>query len=345
MQELLARITALDPSAQMSLRVVACFDELIRGEVNVHALLSAGASLAGVPAGFHDEGSGTTRRVGPDGAALAPEPMPPERTTEHSDGVTVWIEKPGPLGMNDGMVLERLSLSIGLRLGRTPRDERRGLSTALDPQLPRADRAALLAKLGLSPTAHHRVVCLPLFATWHDHGRMLEDVIHTAFGPIHVTAIDADRTTIDARPCGIGAAMPLEHLDRSFRTALACLRLCAPPEVPTVLADDYGGLIELLAAEPASGPLLDADGVDEVMTHTWGLATLDALVKTGSVRQAARLAEVHHSTMQGRVDEIERVLGFDPLDGLGRSRLGIAYLAWRLRHSTVLSAPPTAEQS
>lgn len=57
------------------------------------------------------------------------------------------------------------------------------------------------------------------------------------------------------------------------------------------------------------------------------------------MRQAARLAGVHHSTMRTRLDVIADVLGFDPFDGLGRSRVGRAYLVWRLRHSRVLDLP------
>jgi methyl acetate hydrolase len=49
---------------------------------------------------------------------------------------------------------------------------------------------------------------------------------------------------------------------------------------------------------------------------------------------------VHHSTLQSRVDVVSSTLGFDPLDGLGRARLGIAFLSHRLRHSTVLELPP-----
>ena len=47
MQELLGRIARLDPSASLGLRVIACFDELVVGNVNTRALLSAAASLSG----------------------------------------------------------------------------------------------------------------------------------------------------------------------------------------------------------------------------------------------------------------------------------------------------------
>jgi sugar diacid utilization regulator len=118
------------------------------------------------------------------------------------------------------------------------------------------------------------------------------------------------------------------------------LRLCSPPEAPVVTADEYGSLIGLLADASPEAHMPDVDLIEEVMEHSWACTTLDALIRAGSVRQAARLCGVHHSTLQTRLDTISEVVGFDPLDGLGRTRLGIAYLVWRLRHSNVLELPP-----
>ena len=49
MQELLGRISRLDPSALLGLRVIACFDELVVGNVNTRALLAAAAALSTPP--------------------------------------------------------------------------------------------------------------------------------------------------------------------------------------------------------------------------------------------------------------------------------------------------------
>lgn len=54
---------------------------------------------------------------------------------------------------------------------------------------------------------------------------------------------------------------------------------------------------------------------------------------------ANRDARVHHSTMQAMVETVAALRGFDPFDGLGRTRLGTAYLVWRLRHSRVPDLP------
>ncbi|MBT9257193.1 helix-turn-helix domain-containing protein [Phycicoccus sp. KQZ13P-1] len=75
-----------------------------------------------------------------------------------------------------------------------------------------------------------------------------------------------------------------------------------------------------------------------------GVATIEAVIHSQSVRQAARLAGVHHSTIQTRIETISALLGFDPFDGFGKPRLGTAYLVWRLRRSRVLDLPsPTNE--
>ena len=63
------------------------------------------------------------------------------------------------------------------------------------------------------------------------------------------------------------------------------------------------------------------------------------MVRSHSLRQAARAAGVHHSTMQSRLETVTATLGFDPFEGYGRTRLGTAYLVWRLRHSRVLDLP------
>ncbi|GAA2571564.1 helix-turn-helix domain-containing protein [Pseudonocardia hydrocarbonoxydans] len=340
MQELLGRIAALDPQASLSLRVIACFDELIVGNVNTRGLLSAAASLAGCHAGFRQDHPPRTLRVTPRGELA--DPGEPAASSITCDGLTVWIERDGPARVNDTIILERLALAVRIRHGRGRResDNRRELGLLLDPAVPVEDRRTAAARLGLTGPTRYRVVAAPLFAVWDDHPTGAEDVIPTPYGPIHALVVPHDHPPVAAAPSGTGLAAPVEHLHRSFRTAVVALRLCAPPATPSVLADDYGGLVGLLADTPIDADLPDVDSLDDVMAHGWGPATLDALVRAGSVRQAARLAGVHHSTLQTRLDGVTEAVGFDPFeDGIGRTRLGIAYLVWRLRNSRVLDLP------
>jgi methyl acetate hydrolase len=95
---------------------------------------------------------------------------------------------------------------------------------------------------------------------------------------------------------------------------------------------------------PANRSDRDARGMAEVMALPWGYVTIDTLVRSASMREAAREAGVHHSTMASRLATIERELGFDPLSGFGRTRLGIAFLGWRLRNSRVFDLPGSGQR-
>ncbi|MFC5950136.1 helix-turn-helix domain-containing protein [Pseudonocardia lutea] len=341
MQELPGRVPGPDPHDGADLRVIACFDELMVGNVDTRGLLNAAASLAGCTAGFcTDLPPPRSVRVAPTGKVVQGRALPPPGSSIRCDGLTVWLEREGPARVNDGTVLERLMLAVRIRHGRGRREPDRGeLGLLLDRSVPVEERRTAAARLRLSPGVRYRVLAAPLFAAWEDHPAGAEDVVATPHGPIHALVLPEDRAPGGAIPSGLGVATTVEHLHRSFRTAVVALRLCAPPEAPCVAADRYGGVIELLADTGLDLDFPDVDALDAVMRHAWGPATLDALVRAGSVRQAARLAGVHHSTLRTRLDVITGVVGFDPFDGIGRTRLGVAYLIWRLRTSRVLDLP------
>ena len=342
MQELLGRLSALDPEASLGLRVIACFDELVAGNVNTRALLATAASLAGCTAGFSRAGSVPTVRVTTRGdLAGPPSAGDVHTTTEASDGLTVWLERNGPSQVNDAIILERLALAVRIRhgLGRRGLDNRRDLGVLVDATVPLDERRDVAGRLGLVDRIAYRVVAAPLFAVWERHPAVPEDVVPTAFGPIHALILPAQQEPVRASPSGTGVATTIDELHRSFRTAMVALRLCTPPSRPAVDADEYGGLVDLFADAAPDAHIPDVDLIDAVMAHSWGQCTLDAVVRAASARQAARLTGVHHSTMQARLDTVVGDLGFDPFEGFGRTRLGVAYLGWRLRHSRVLDLP------
>ncbi|KQS71870.1 helix-turn-helix domain-containing protein [Modestobacter sp. Leaf380] len=347
MQELLGRITRLDPQASLALRVIACFDELTVGNVNTRGLLAAAASLAGCVAGFGQQRPARTVRVTPRGELAepltTPAGSPPAAATAvpAAAGTCVWLERTGPAEANDAIVLERLALAVRLRHDRRPGtpDARRHLAVLVDGTLPDDHRRTAAAALGLSATASHRVVVAPLFAVWTEHPGGPEDVVPTAHGPLHTLVVPAVTTQVQAGPCGVGVATTPDHLDHSFRTAVVALRLCARGATSSVGADAYAGLVSMFAEEPPGAHHPDVELVAAITAHPWGAETLDALVTSGSARQAARTLGIHHSTLQGRLETTTATLGFDPLDGFGRVRVGVAYLAWRLRTSRVLDLP------
>lgn len=342
MQELLGRLTALDSEASQSLRVIACFDELIVGNVNSRGLLSAAAALAGCAAGFRHVDPDRRMRVNRRGTLLpAGDPGPTPLQTAEVDGLVVWLEREGAPLLNDAIILERLAMALRVRhgRGRAVLDNRRDMVVLLDRTSPVAARREAAGRLGLRPDKRYRVVAAPLFATWIKHPVAPEDVVPSEYGPLHALVIGAATTDYAARPSGTGASADIDQLAHSFRTAVVALRLWTPGCSGTSSVDTYGGLVEMLADLPSDPTSPDVSRIATIVTHPWGEATLEALVQSGSVRQAAKVANVHHSTMQTRLDLLIEELGFDPLDGYGRARLGVAWLTWRLRHSRVLDLP------
>jgi hypothetical protein len=273
------------------------------------------------------------------------EDRPPTVTHRVLDDVFVWIDSSDTVtAALDALIVERLSLALLIRLdSRRTTAPPRDLTLVVDRATTTDDRRAAGVRLGLISTDLYRVVVAPLFATWAQHPRGPEDVVATPFGPVHTSIVTAG-TSAAATPLGIGSATGIDDLDRSFRTALIALRL-HDGGMTGSSADDFGGLAEILADLPddrREGG--DQVGVELVMLHSWGAATVDALVRAGSVREAARLANVHHSTMTDRVEIIESTVKFDPMNGIGRTRLGLAYLQWRLRTSRVLEFTPSVER-
>lgn len=74
MQELVARLTAVDPEAGETLKVVSYFDTLVGAAAGLDALLRGAAVLSGVVAGV--ERRGRVSRRGPDGQEPDAEPGP-----------------------------------------------------------------------------------------------------------------------------------------------------------------------------------------------------------------------------------------------------------------------------
>ena len=346
MQELLARIARLDPSASLGLRVIACFDELVVGNVNTRALLSAAASLAGCTAGFRQTTPARCLRVDPRGQLVEGElPSRDEHAADARGDLWVWLEREGPALPNDAIVLERLALAVRIRhgRGRGMRDVHRDLGILVGSSDLEQRRVAAAA-LELIQGRTYRIAAAPLFAVWNSHPPGPEDVVPTRHGPIHTIVLTDPDPQLAASPCGVGVATDIDGLTHSFRTALVALRLCRPPTQPTLMADEYGGLVGLLAELSEDAPQPDADHLDALHTHPWVAETIERLLRASTVRQAARDLGIHHSTMQSRLDTLATALRFDPIDGLNRTRLATAYLVWRLRRSTVLELPAPAHQ-
>ncbi|MGH3706382.1 MAG: hypothetical protein ACRDT9_17225, partial [Agromyces sp.] len=71
MQELVGRLTALDPEASDTLKVVSYFDTLVAGSVGIETLLRGAAVLTGTTAGRAAEDRAAIR-ITPDGERAEP---------------------------------------------------------------------------------------------------------------------------------------------------------------------------------------------------------------------------------------------------------------------------------
>ncbi|WP_436326912.1 helix-turn-helix domain-containing protein [Brevibacterium sp. FAM 27836] len=340
MQELLGRIARLDPQASLGLRVIACFDELMVGEVNSRALAAAAAALAGCPAGFRNGDESRQLRVDPSGSVMTGDRPTEVADLSLPDASEVWLEREGDALPNDDLILERFGLAIGVRFGlerrqlETPRD----VALALDPAAPADERGAAALRLGLVAGNGYRVLVAPLFAVFDKRPAGPTDVIASEHGTLQVLVVDDHTEDIAVAPAGLGPVGTIGDLPRSLRAAVVALRLSRPPEEGLVRAENFGGLVELLAESPdATDP--DAARIDEIMDAPWAESTVRVVLEAPTIRQAARDLDLHHSTVQSRVEHIARCLGYDPLTGYNRTRLGISVLRWRLRNSHVLELP------
>ncbi|OXY87993.1 helix-turn-helix domain-containing protein [Streptomyces diastatochromogenes] len=144
--------------------------------------------------------------------------------------------------------------------------------------------------------------------------------------------------TVRSERLGIGPAVPVLDLPRSWAAARLALRFTAEgddldPGQRVVRADELGG-IALLAelVVPGAEPDPDVRAVETAAADApWMLRTLHAVAATASLRAAAAEAGVHHSTLQDRLAHAEHLLGWPVRTPQGRFRLQLALM---LRHLT-----------
>jgi hypothetical protein len=347
MQELVGRLTALDPEASETLKVVAYFDVLVAGGVGLQALLRGAAVLSGAVAGAFD--GRRTYRVGPDGDRLpdggGPAGAPPDAaapggpapggagqdrpeakqhwpTRPISNG-HVWLERVGSPHANDEMVIERLALAADLVAARGPGRPGSALEIAIDAARDVEERRVALSRIRLDPAREARVAAFPLS---HDPRAALSTVVATPYGLVRAVVLARGATV--SGPAGVGIAGRGDELPESFRTALLALRL-RPANDAVVDAAELGVVLTAVSAlEPVAAQQPDVVALARLDVRT--RAVLDELAAAESVRAAATALGLHHSTLQARHDTLTAELGYDPRSLDGRARLQLARLLLRL---------------
>ena len=334
MKELAGRLTALDPDAGVAVRVIAYFDRLAESRAGLEALVRGAAVLAGCPARLVDEARHVRIRVEPDGARRDPdsppdaawprEPLNPD--SADPSGAALWLERDGGApSVVDAVILERAAGVIRHVLDRT-----RGRAPAED--------SALIETL-LDPTAdpHARLLAAkPLLGQAVADPKALFRAIAVSGARPRVLPADADIPALPTTRLGIGPAVSVLELPRSWSAARTALRFTAAgapqdPGARVVHADDLGdlALLEKLVV-PGAEPPADVRALEATIADApWMLVTLHAVATTASLRAAATEINVHHSTLQARIVHAETLLGWSIRAPQGLLRL---HLALTMRH-------------
>jgi len=145
-------------------------------------------------------------------------------------------------------------------------------------------------------------------------------------GVILATTLDPARFPSGVR-AGIAAA---DSPDRSWRQARTALRFTTARQ-PVVHHDDLGALA-LLAQVPqdAARDNTDVAAIARMAGNPEDLETLDGYCAAGSVRRAAALLHLHHSSVARRLEQLGKTLGIDLTEPTGLTRARLALTTWRL---------------
>ncbi|MFD8088100.1 PucR family transcriptional regulator [Kitasatospora sp. NPDC059722] len=341
MEALAVRMSQLGSDVEAAVRVVMFYDTLMRRRVDLPALARASANLAECPAGIRLTGTGRTIRMTPDGREA---PGPPAVTTsapitlDEEEIGTVWLERPTPAGLLDELLLDRLAIAVATAV------ERYGpaRTTMADPALvelvigadtDEAARARALRLLGFAADLPVRAVAVrtphPLdrIGTLLCPDRPVKAAQLADAGVVLATTVDASRLPPDVR-AGIGAAgIPA----RSWREARTALRFTTARQ-PVVHHADLGA-VALLAHLPEDAVRADPDVAAIARIAACdpdALDTLDAYCTTGSLRRAAAVLHLHHTSVARRLDQLGKALGLELTEPAGLLRAGLALTAWRL---------------
>src|SRR4029450_3429003 len=103
--------------------------------------------------------------------------------------------------------------------------------------------------------------------------------------------------------------------------------------------DDVGALA-LLAQVPQDAARDNADvaAITRMAGSPEDLETLDAYCHTGSLRRAADLLHLHHTSVARRLDQLTTTPGIALTTPTGRTRASLALTTWQLLNEGVLAA-------
>jgi hypothetical protein len=341
MEALVERLSHLDTQAEGALRVVMFYDTLIQRRVDLPALARASAGLAECVAGIRLNGTGRTIRMSPDGRQALAAPPPASSTApitlDEEEIGTAWLERPGPPGPLDQLLLDRLAIAAAAvveRYGpaRTTMADPALVELAISADSDQAARARALRLLGFAADLPIRVAAVRSQLPLDQVGGLVCPARPVKAAPLAGVGVLLATTVDPARfPAGVRAGIALaERPDRSWRQARTALRFTTPRQ-PVLHYTDLGALA-LLAEVPRDTARDNPDvaAIARMAGNPDDLETLDAWCATGSLRRAAELLHLHHSSVARRLEQLAKTLGIDLTEPTGLLRASLALTAWRL---------------
>jgi hypothetical protein len=327
MEALATRLSNLDSHVEGAIRVVMFYDTLMRRRVDLPALARASAGLAECVTGIRLHSTGKVIRMSPGGTEATAGQQVSSRTPITLDDEEigeVWLERAeaGPL---DEVLLDRLAIAVAAvveRYGpaRTTMADPALVELAISAGSDEAGRARALRLLGFAPDqrvhvaavssalALDRVAAAMCDAqqtrrTGSSHHYLSQLVKAALVGNAGVLLA----TKLGDFPPGVRAGVGADpHPARAWTEAQVALRFTTA-RTPVVRYPDLGALA-LLAEVPAEALRANADVAAVATLSAEDLETLDAYCATGSLRRAADLLHLHHSSVSRRLEQIGRVL-------------------------------------
>lgn len=319
---------AVDPGAGAALQVIAHFDALVEARAGLEATVRAAAVLAGCPAGLVVPGRRLRVRVEPDGRRVAGEPSGFSVPLPGYPGALAWVERsvpePGQAEF-DRVLAERLATTVRIVLDRTGPGAANGdpaaVEVLVDAGADEDTRVRAARRAGLAVDGVFTVTVSTGGPRPPGAARL---------GDLDVTVAPA------GSPTGARSAAGLRDLPWSYEQARLAFRLTADGEPGSshVDAAALGGLLALAEGCDTQAAVAEVTLLERVLAaHPWALETLTAVAAEPSLRAAAAVVPVHHSTLQSRVDLLTAELGYGPATPAGRTRLTIALALRRFRRT------------
>ncbi|MFJ7045399.1 helix-turn-helix domain-containing protein [Streptomyces sp. NPDC101112] len=245
-------------------------------------------------------------------------------------GSTVWLERIGPDGPLDTLILERAAQALSSLAGEAAQlTSEAQLRIACDPDAGGDDRRDAVRRLGLAgPVMVVVGSSVDLPTPW----RARIGAGSVALVPAADLIPEDIRAGADLAETPIELPTALDHARTALRVA-ADVGGLAPS---LVRYDDLGVLAEIIErfTPAAASGVPDVGRIDDLLAgHPWVVDTIQAVHDQPSVRRAAAMLHVHHSTLQERIAWLGGQLGYDPSVGRGRQRAGLSLLLWRVSRS------------